>query len=334
MLADIKQSLLDDVDKLLSLLEHFGYCNFTVRPAYIQFGRDEVSSKKSIVIRRTNNSYLYVTDYPRGIHTDIFNYIGTQRNVEFKEIMFVVKDILGIDNLYMPKKQGIFGGFYDSIHKNKEPIIKVYDETILERYNPNGNERFCKDNIPIETQKIFNIRYDVESQSIIIPIYAPYGQLMGIKARRNTDVLDGESKYFYLVPCLMSQTLYGYSVNYSYLVENTIYIFESEKSVMQCYSYDIRNCVAMGSSSISEKQIRLLMELQPKAIIFMHDEGFEMEGIMNNIEKVKTYSRFQQVPLGYWDYTKGNCDSKVSASDMGKDILNNIVETQLVMIDT
>ena len=50
MLEDVKKELLNHPDKLKEVLEHFGYCNVVIRDRYMQFGRDEVSSKKSIVL--------------------------------------------------------------------------------------------------------------------------------------------------------------------------------------------------------------------------------------------------------------------------------------------
>lgn len=73
MLADIKKELINHPDKLKDVLEHFGYCNIVIRPKYISFGRDEKSSKKSIVINLENNEYLYTIDYARNIRKDIFH---------------------------------------------------------------------------------------------------------------------------------------------------------------------------------------------------------------------------------------------------------------------
>ena len=130
----------------------------------------------------------------------------------------------------------------------------------------------------------------------------------------------------------MSQTLYGYSQNYNYLVNNVIYIFESEKSIMQCYSYGIRNCVALGSGSISRKQVQMLLELNPKKIIFMHDTGYDLENILRNINMVKSYSRFSEVELGYWDYFDRLYDDKLSPSDSGREELLRIMDSEIKMI--
>ena len=333
MLKEIKKELLDNPEKLKELLEYFNFYNVHIHQSYISFGRAQDTSKKSIVVRLEKNDYLYVTDYARNISKDLFSYISEQRLVDFKDIIGVVRNILGVDDFGLfNESRGIFGGFYEKIRKRSEYSVRTYDESILDKYIPLANKRFIDDNISIAAQQFFGVRYDVESQGIVIPIHNQIGELIGAKVRCNYEVQDGEMKYYYLIPCQASQTLYGYSQNYNYLTNNIIYIYEAEKSIMQCFSYGIRNCVALGSGSISRKQVRMLLELNPKKIIFMHDVGFDLENILRNINIVKSYSRFSEVELGYWDFFDRLYDNKVSASDLGKKELLRIMDTEIKMI--
>ena len=333
MLKEIKKELLGNPEKLKELLEHFNFYNVHIHQSYISFGRAQDTSKKSIVVRLEKNDYLYVTDYARNISKDLFSYISEQRLVDFKDIIGVVRNILGIDDFGLfNESRGIFGGFYEKIRKRSEYSVRTYDESVLNKYIPLANKRFIDDNISIAAQQFFGIRYDVESQGIVIPIHNQIGELIGAKVRCNYEVQDGEMKYYYLIPCQASQTLYGYSQNYKYLTNNIIYIYEAEKSIMQCFSYGIRNCVALGSGSISRKQVRMLLELNPKKIIFMHDVGYDLENILRNINMVKNYSRFSEVKLGYWDFFDRLYDNKVSASDLGKKELLRIMDTEIKMI--
>ena len=333
MLKEIKKELLDNPEKLKELLEYFNFYNVHIHQSYISFGRAQDTSKKSIVVRLEKNDYLYVTDYARNISKDLFSYISEQRLVDFKDIISVVRNILGVDDFGLfNESRGIFGGFYEKIRKRSEYSVRTYDESVLNKYIPLANKRFIDDNISIAAQQFFGIRYDVESQGIVIPIHNQIGELIGAKVRCNYEVQDGEMKYYYLIPCQASQTLYGYSQNYNYLTNNIIYIYEAEKSIMQCFSYGIRNCVALGSGSISRKQVRMLLELNPKKIIFMHDVGYDLENILRNINMVKNYSRFSEVELGYWDFFDRLYDNKVSASDLGKKELLRIMDTEIKMI--
>lgn len=333
MLNDIKKELIKRPEKIKEVLDHFGYCNIVIRSNYIQCGRDRQSSKKSIVIRLDNNDCLYVTDYARNINCEIFSYIISQRNVEFTEIINVVKQKLGITDYYsFFNKSGVFGGIYERVKKRSSMSARTYSNEVLNHYIQKGNLRFLKDNISLESQNFFNIRYDIESQGIVIPIYDQIGQIIGIKVRCNYEVQDGEQKYYYLIPCSMSQTLYGYCQNYNYIVNNTIYIFEAEKSVMQCHSYGIRNCVALGSGTISSRQIQMLFEANPTRIVFMHDIGYKLESIMRNIEMVKRYLRLTEIEIGYWNYFDKGYSGKSSPSDFGRCKLNDIIENEIKLI--
>ena len=334
MLEDIKKELLDHPDKLKEVLEHFGYCNIVIREKYMQFGRDEFSSKKSIVINLKENKFLYVHDYARNIQQDMFSYIINQKHIQFIDVLNEVRKVLGIFDYYdFFNKRGIFGGFYERIRKrNSNSESKVYDEKILKQFANIGNLKFLRDNISLDAQKYFEIGYDVKSQGITIPIRNQIGQLIGVKERFNYDVEDGEMKYFYEYPCQMSKTLYGYCQNYKYITNGVIYIFEAEKSTMQCYTYGIRNCVSLGSGSISKNQIQMLLELNPKKIILMHDAGYKLEYIMRNIELIKGYSRFLEVEVGYWDFFDKGYTDKVSPSDMGKEKLEDIMKNEIKII--
>ncbi len=64
----------------------------------------------------------------------------------------------------------------------------------------------------------------------------------------------------------------------------------------------------------------------------MHDTGYKMEYIMRNIEMVKNYSRFSEVEIGYWDWTKCNYPDKVSPSDMGEATFRYIIENEIKII--
>lgn len=334
IISEIKKTLINDTDALSKVLEHYGYCNIKQHSSYISFGRNEDTSPKSIVIYTTNNDNIYVKDYPLNIdNQDIFAYITKQKHVEFIDVLNTIKKALGINSYekyYCKPKKTAFGGWYAKIkERNAVEEWVTYPESILNKYERVGNIKFLRDHISLETQKYFQIGYDAQEEGITIPIKNEVGSLIGVKIRSNTN--NGKYKYYYLIKCKESQTLFGYYQNYKYLFNNTIYIFEAEKSVMQCHSYGIRNAVALGSGSISDKQIELILQLNPKKVIFLHDNNYELEAIQKNINKLKSYSRFyKQLLVGYWDYTKSDYPEKCSPSDLGIDILNNIIQNEIV----
>ena len=188
-----------------------------------------------------------------------------------------------------------------------------------------------RDGISLDAQRFFDIRFSVEDNAIIIPLYNEFSELVGAKARTNYTPEEGDSKYYYPIPTQVSQTLYGYSKNYEYLYGNDVIVVESEKSVMQGYTFGARNIVAVGSSSVSEKQSKMLLQLQPKRIILAFDEGLEFEQIQRNADMIKSCCSMFETEIWYWDADQDlDVLPKSSPTDSGKEKFDEIMEEQLI----
>lgn len=336
MLKDLKRELLSDPQSIVNVLNAYEFYKVHIQNSEIRCGLYEQGNPTAIRIKLKNNDNLYVTDYVRNLNCDIISFIIKVRNVQFADVLKAIKselDIQDFDNF--TTKRTIFGGFYDRI-KNKTTALtlKTYDNGTLEQYRSVYNKRFLDDNITFETQDKFHIGNDIESQRITIPIYNEYGELVGIKGRANWEVSENEVKYLYMIPCAMSQTLYGYCQNYDSLAENDIYVFEAEKSVLQCHSFGVYNAVALGSHSLSTQQCKLIMGLNPKRVIFLLDKGLEVENTMNNIEKLKPFTRMFSTEIWWWDWRKNKTfDDKDSPSDKGRFAFEQIIREEIVRVD-
>lgn len=336
MLSYIKEKLLSEPELIEQLLEHYGYANIKNHKSYISFGRSQDSSPKSITIYLHDNPNLIVKDWSKNISADIFNYIIKTCSVSFKEVISEAKRLVCIDGYYYGEQRSTapFGGFYKDIKNRKRVEIKTYDESILNKYVACGNRRFLDDGISLEAQRYFGIGYSVVDQAITIPLYTEDGNIFAVKCRINKNPEDSESKYYYLYPGMASQSLYGYSHNYGYLESaDVIYAVESEKGVLQAWSCGYKNFVGLGSGSISRKQVQMLLALSPKKIVFLHDVGFSLDSIMRNIKMIKGYSRMREIELGYWNYFGKDYEDKISATDMGKDKLDYILENEIKFVE-
>lgn len=332
MLNEIKAELIKNPDAIVEILEYFGFAHIKPSSREIRFARDECGGL-NISIRLENNSYLNVSDYSRGVHADIFSYIIQEKNVTFRDVIQHAKKVLNLSNDWKPQHyQLLFDGFYNNkSRKNTEIKLKVHDDTILDQYEKCGNLRFFRDGIGIEAQRFWDIRFSVADNSIIIPIRNEYGELVGAKARINRDPEENESKYYYPISFPSGQVLYGYSDNYQYLYgADTVYIGESEKFCQQLYTMGIRNCVSMGSHTLSEKQAKLLLQLSPKSLTFMLDDGLDLSETKKNADMIKSVSSMKQIDMYFFDHT--DCLSlgyKDSPSDHGIDVWNEIIENNI-----
>ena len=334
MLNEIKTQLIDNPDKLVELLENFGFERINHRGNEIRFARDWQGGS-NISIRLKNNQYCVVFDWSRGVTTDIISYIIQEKNVDFREVLQATKKILGLGNDWRPQqKKVLFGGIYNNLScKNREIQLKTYDESVLDQYEKVGNLMFLRDGISLSSQKFWDIRFSLEDNRIIIPIRNEYSELVGAKGRLNDNGDEDNPKYLYTIPVAMSQLLYGYSENYQYLYGNDVILVESEKSVMQAWDFGVRNIVALGSHSLSEKQSKLLLQLQPTRIIIAMDEGLEFEHTKRNADMIKNFGGILTPEIWYWDSTMDlDIDLKCSPTDMGKEKFEEIIKEQLVKI--
>ena len=334
MLTEIKAELLKNTDAIITLFESFDFAHIKPSRKEIRLARDEHGGQ-NISVRLDNNENLIVRDFAKGISRDIISYIIQEKNVDFREVLQAAKKILNLSDDWRPQKQRqLFGGIYSNLScRNREIKLKTYDESVLDKYEQIGNLRFLSDGISLKTQKFFDIRFSVEDNAIILPLHNEMGDLIGVKARVNGEVEDGESKYYYPLPTQVSQTLYGYSKNYSYLYGNDVVVVESEKSVAQGYTFGVRNIVALGSSSVSEKQSKLLLQLCPKRIILAFDEGLKFEQIQRNADVIKSFCSMFETEIWYWDSDQDlDINSKSSPTDMGRDKFEEIMQEQLVRI--
>lgn len=334
MLNEIKEELLKNPNAIVDLLERFDFTHINLSSREIRFARDERGGK-NISIRLNNNEQVYVNDFARGVSKDIFAYIVQEKHETFRDVLQAVKKILGLsDDWRPPQRQLLFGGIYqDVMRPNREVKLKVYDDTVLDEYERVGNLRFLCDGISLEAQKFFDIRFSVADDAIIIPVKNEYSELVGAKARINRNPQEDESKYYYPIAFSSSQVLYGYSDNYQYLYGEDVVLVESEKSVMQAWSFQARNVVALGSHSLSEKQTKLLFQLQPKRIIVAMDEGLEFEHIQRNADMIKNFGGMFMPEVWYWDSTLDlDVGMKCSPTDMGKEKFEEIMKDQLVRL--
>lgn len=337
MIGDIKKLMLESPEEtIIPLLESFGFAHILPRNGSIRFARSEEGGR-NISIRLQNNEYLNVHDFVTSAHQDIFSYICTEKDVPFREVLCKAKEILGLDNTWRPpKRKLLFGGIYQNIGKNFLCELKTYDENILDEYQRLGNLRFLRDGISLETQKFYNISYDVITNRIVFPWREEHGSIVAIKGRLNEDEIGEEDcKYLYLYPANISRCLYNYSESYQYLYgADTLYVGESEKFCMQLHTMGIRNCVAVGSHSISEYQAKLMLGLNVKNIVLMFDEGLKLEWIKNNADTIRRCAVMRQINIKWFDYRDCiSIGSKDSPSDYGKEIWDEIVRENIKDIE-
>ena len=208
--------------------------------------------------------------------------------------------------------------------------LPTYSPGILDVFVKTYPVEWLNDGISKAAMDKFNIKYSIPQNKIIIPHYDANGMLVGIRGRALNDwEVEMGAKY---MPVQVENTwythklslnLYGLDKNKENIKENGIcYIFESEKSVLQCESFSFPNCaVAVCGSALNIFQIKLLMrECHPKEIVLCFDKE-ELPGedtyynkLKKICEKYKNYCNFSFL------YDREDLlDLKDSPSDKGEE---------------
>lgn len=332
MFEQIKELLLEKPEAIEHILETFGFDRIRIESKEIRCAFEAGSNPTAVVIRLQDNPNLFVKDYVRNLSYDLITYIVKSKNIPFKDVMNVIKQELHIDSIYNYKRKvGLFGGLYDKISRyNGDIEVKTYPEEILEQYGNTPNLLWLRDDISLETQRKWGIGYDVSSQRITMPIRTSTGEIMAVKGRCNYTPDEFEPKYLYLVQGPMSQTLFGYSENFTSLYEGDILVVESEKSVLKMDSWGYNNVVAIGSNSLSTAQAKLLMSLNPKSVTFMLDKSLPLENTKRNADLLKTFCTMRQLNLRYWNWEDNiTLDDKSAPCDDTKEEFEYILQNEI-----
>ncbi|MBO5349034.1 MAG: toprim domain-containing protein [Clostridia bacterium] len=290
------------------ILEELGLHNIREDSNKIQCSNIDGDNPTAICIYK-NNVDLMVTNYTRDIkdkynNSDIIALVEFVKNYDFAEAVQWIQKVLDIDNKPAKKEiteqdklDYIFNNSnYILDDKQDEVLLPAISEDYLNAYLSWNNTEFYKDNISYETQAEFELGIDVFSHRITIPIRDELGRLVGIKGRRVWDVIDEYNpKYLYLYNCEKSKILYGLYKTLPFIKErNEVIICESEKGVMQLWSYGFKNSVSIGGHSLSDWQVRRIEDLDVD-IVIAFDEDVENDIIFEEAKKFLTENKIYYI---------------------------------------
>lgn len=284
-----------------------------------------------------------------GHMSNIFNVVMNAKQCEFKEAYKYICEFLKIGTSILrygfeeEKTDNSFINRFE-IDKEKAEKIQIRDESVLNRFRRLYHHTWIRDHINIDVMKLFNIRFDILNNAIIIPHYNINNELIGIRARYlSEEMVESGRKY---MPITIDNILYNYptSVNLYGLNINKdnirkykrITIGESEKFVMQHRSYyEDSTAVALSGSSISEYQMRMLLDLGVETVVIALDKEFE------NQEQEKEYAdkvnrSFVLKLMQYftveiiWD-RENLIGYKDSPTDRGKEIYERLYKERIII---
>jgi hypothetical protein len=219
----------------------------------------------------------------------------------------------------------------------REVQLSEYNRGALDVFIKAYPDEWLRDGISKAAMDKFDIRYSISQNKIIIPHYDAGGRLVGIRGRAlDPWEIENIGKY---MPVKIEQTWYKHplGMNLYGLYENKenirktgiCYVFEAEKSVLQCEAFSQPNsAVAVCGSQFNKYQLNMLLrEGRPREIVICFDRE-ENEGedkyfykLWSLCDKYKNYCDFSFV------YDRlGQLNMKDSPSDRGEDMFRKLLE--------
>lgn len=235
------------------------------------------------------------------------------------------------------------------IKKNKKsiPNLTEISESILEVFYYAPHQDWLNDNISREALSRYEIGYYGLTNQITIPHRDMNNRLIGIRGRfLDQENIETIGKYVPLqingrtLSHSLGSNLYGINVTQDKIKTiKKAMVVEAEKSCMQAYSYfgEDSFVVATCGSSITRTQIKLLLNyLQVEEVIYAPDRDYHES---NSYEAEVWYQKIIKRLASLVPYCKVTlcADSKerlpykASPTDMGKDILLELLDEKIVI---
>ena len=335
MIAKIKESLMDNTDKIRNILEEIGCLKIKLVKDNFKFANDDEGSFSGNG-NTINIHTLSYCSYSHNIRGDIITLVSYKLNLELGDSIRWLSKYLGLSWEYRQKVEITppFNGFYLNFEKVQEENYKyeTYDDSIVRKYEECGLSLYwIKDGISALTQEHFRIGYDPYSMRITIPWFDEIGRCIGFQGRLDrSEVEDWECKYLPVIPFFKGNTLYGLYQAYNDIQnKGEVIIVESEKSVLKAYQMGITNVVAIGCHSLSPRQIKIIKSLAVDVCI-AYDSDVPLEEmieegkncIIDNIFFNNTVTVLDMDGLG----------DKISVFDLNKEVVDKTLEERRIYL--
>lgn len=330
----ISDKLKNDPDLIIKVLVHLGFdedrihydprknCIYAPRPY------DDADNPKGFLLYTDSLRWMYTTRAGKG---NLFSLAMELKEWSFPQALSGISKWIGIKDsniqIILP-----FGGFFKRLIKDfddyDEPL-PAYSESALPPSN-SISYQFLKDGISLQVQERWGVRYDHETDAILIPIIDQYGHLVGCKSRNNDPHCDHNHRWWAYLEYNKNNVLFGVYQNYMNIMKkDKVIVLESEKAPMQAESFGVNCCTAIGGHIISRSQARQIRSLGVKDIILAFDEGIDEEDILAQCQQLSTNTPFYTPQISYiFDrenkyLPKG---SKCAPTDLGKKVLKGLMK--------
>lgn len=330
----LKLHLLSNPTLIVTILEELGCHHINIvegkRVTSALPDGDNQSSVQVLLIDDNLNTIVHTrADYQGG---DIYSFVSYIKGCSFRNSLMFICRLLNIEysrDYVKPtinETYSFLRKFNRVSEKNDIDANIKLPESVLSQYIECAHKMFVDDNLTIDSQYKFGIRYDLHGQRVLIPIRDTEGNLVTIKGRTICQDYKerGIMKYIAYYEYYARGLLYGYYENYwDILMSDEIILVESEKAVIQADGYGVNNIVALSKNKISDEQLFKLISLN-KDIVLALDKDVELNELEIIAEEFKGLCKVYAV-YDHEDILVG----KESPTDKGSDVWHELYKGKI-----
>lgn len=334
---------------IIQLMKHFGVKEYKdtegaiIFPTICHNANPEDASFKLYYYKDTHLFYCYTECGGQSIFK-LLEHIYTARGQEYNWYKDIYLPILDCSNFRkLENANNSYHQLRDNYKKkSREIVLPTFNKGILDVFFKVYPEQWVAEGISRDTMDKYDIRFSLSQNKIIIPHFDVNGNLVGIRGRALDEwEIENLGKY---MPVQIEQKWYAHKLSLNlyglnYTKENirttgTVFIFESEKSVLKFEDFNQLNCaVAVCGSTLNKFQINLLMkECHPKNFVICFDKE-EKKGETKYFDKLykicKKYSLYGNFSFIY--DTEELLEMKDSPVDKGEEIFNKLLLRRVIV---
>ena len=262
----------------------------------------------------------------------------------FMEIVGTIRKVLSLNNFALTQHQA-YKSVKDKYRRRQGArALKQYDKNIMNLFSDYKPVEWLDEGITEETLALYNIKYSISKNKIIIPHYDINSNLVGIRGRAlNKEEIAMGNKYmpieiegeYYAHP--LSLNLYGIDLNRNAIVKTKkAVLFEAEKSVMLMDSYlgEDNFSVATCGNNLNKNQLDILLQLGVNEIIIAFDKEYEKNGTKEGnayykklYDLCKKYSQYCNFSFIY--DKEGLLEKKDSPVDKGLETFRKLFNSRI-----
>lgn len=292
---------------------------------------DPPEKTPSFSVRREEKSFY---DFSSGIGGNTFTFVRYYNQCDAKRAVELMRQYVGDEGGETSAPAEKLSAaktcrkFAPPVQRKKTAAGVVLPADQMERYELRQDKLklWLDEGISMESLIRFNVRYDPFSNCLVYPIYNLGGVIVNVGGRTtDPDFKEkGLRKYTYFYNWGTLDVVYGLFDNLDAINEQKeVILFEGCKSVLLADTWGIRNCGALLTSHLNERQMKILARLGCR-VVFALDQEIDVRKD-RQIQRLKNY-----INVEYLYDRAGLLSPKDAPVDKGREVFQRLYDERVV----